>query len=57
MTNFPRKLKPNYARASSKKAAKTIVPKDTMNKMIEIIRKAKKLREESPEYRNGNLSL
>lgn len=57
MTNFPRKLKPNYAKSASKKIAKTVASQDTIGKMVEIIRKAKKLREESLEYHHGNISL
>lgn len=57
MTNFPKKLTPHYAKNTSKRRAKTTVSKDTMNKMLAIIREAKKLRDESIEYHNGNLSL
>ncbi len=57
MANFPRKLKPNYAKNSTRKVVKLVATKDTIEKMVMIIRKAKKLREESAEYQNGNLSL
>ncbi len=45
MTNFPKKITPNYARKSTKKISGTKVSKKTMDEMVAVIRKAKKIRE------------
>jgi len=54
MTNFPTKITPNYARKSTNKISGTKVSKKTMDEMVAIVRKAKKLRE---EYLSSNNAI
>lgn len=56
MSNFPKNPKPHYTKDKASKSAKVKVSKEVINEMVEIIRKAKKLRDEYSSSNNAVFS-